>query len=209
MTAYRKYYDEQASRRYQDRKSNKHVAELRLIDRAFALIDKRQQVLDAPCGGGRILVHLARAGYTVVGADVSEGMLQLARQNVARCQLACPVERQDLEHLTYPDRHFGAILCFRLFHHLPTPELRQRIIGELCRVAARQVALSYFSPFSLTSIYRRLRAAWGGRRPAKYATPLGEIEAYFAASGFRLARDFAQTPLLHTLHLAVFERRAP
>ncbi len=209
MSEYRKHYDEQTARKYQQRKPRKDRAEMRLIDRAFALIDKNQRVLDAPCGGGRMLLHLAQAGYTVCGADLSEGMVQIARENLARHRVDCAVERQDLEKLTYPDKHFDTILCFRLFHHFPTPELRQRIIRELCRVAGRNVLLSYFSPLSGTSVYRKVRAALGGRRAAKHATSLAEVAGYFTASGFRLVKDFAQTPLLHTLHLAVFERSAP
>jgi hypothetical protein len=49
----------------------------------------------------------------------------------------------------------------------------------------------------------------GGRKPRKWATSLKEIEGYFAANGFRLVRDFAQSPLMHTLHVALFERADP
>jgi hypothetical protein len=33
------------------------------------------------------------------------------------------------------------------------------------------------------------------------------VKRYFAAHGFGLVKDFAQVPLLHTLHVAVFARR--
>ena len=45
-------YDEERSRKYQQRRPAKHAAEMRLIDRAFALVPKTLHVLDAPCGGG-------------------------------------------------------------------------------------------------------------------------------------------------------------
>jgi hypothetical protein len=32
------------------------------------------------------------------------------------------------------------------------------------------------------------------------------VAGYFAQAGFKLARDFAQLPLIHTLHIALFER---
>jgi hypothetical protein len=52
-----------------------------------------------------------------------------------------------------------------------------------------------------------VRVALGGRTSAKHSTPLSEVREYFAQAGFGLVKDFAQMPLVHTLHLAVFERR--
>ncbi|HUI06649.1 MAG TPA: class I SAM-dependent methyltransferase [Verrucomicrobiae bacterium] len=195
-------YDARQSQKYQRRKPRKHQAEMRLIERAFALIPKPCSVLDVPCGGGRVMLHLARLGYTVSGADLSEPMLAIARANVAQAGLSCPVEQQDVEKLTYPDGRFDAVVCFRLFHHFPSTGIRQRVVNELCRVARRSVALSYFSPYSVQSVRRKL----SGRDTDRFSMSLGEIAGYFAAAGFRLVKDLAQMPLVHTLHLAVFER---
>jgi 2-polyprenyl-3-methyl-5-hydroxy-6-metoxy-1,4-benzoquinol methylase len=203
---YRRTYDAKQSLRYQNRKSAKHAAELRLIDRAFARIPKTHRVLDVPCGGGRVMLHLAKRGYTVAGADVSEGMIEIARESMTRAGLPCPVEYQDVERLTYPDKSFDTIICFRLFHHFPTADIRRRAIAELCRVAAHNVVLSYFSTASMTSAKQKLVAAVGGRKHPRYPVPLSEVKGYFEAAGFRFVKDFAQMPLVHTLHVAVFER---
>jgi ubiquinone/menaquinone biosynthesis C-methylase UbiE len=199
-------YDEKTARRYQVRKEGKHRAEMRLIDRAFSRIPKTHRVLDLPCGGGRVTVHLAKQGYTVSSADLSEPMLAITRENVALLGLTCSAERQDIEKLTYPDRSFDTIITFRLFHHFPNPAVRQRVVTEICRVARQYVVLSYFSPASVTSFKRKLRVAMGGRKSDKHPTPLSEVKTYFANAGFRFVRDYAQMPLVHTLHLAVFER---
>jgi ubiquinone/menaquinone biosynthesis C-methylase UbiE len=199
-------YTEKGAQQYQVRKEGKNRAEMRLVDRAFALIPKTHRVLDVPCGGGRVTVHLAKQGYQLSSADLSEAMLGIARENVARNGLTCPVERQDIEKLTYADRAFDTVVSFRLFHHFPSPAIRQRAVTELSRVARQYVALSYFSPASVTSVKKKLRAAMGGRKSDKHTTPLSEVRRYFKNTGFRLVKDFAQLPLLHTLHLAVFER---
>ena len=177
-----------------------------MVDRAFALVPKTHRVLDVPCGGGRIALRLARQGYRTAAGDLSDSMLAIARENVAKAGIECPVERLDVEKLSFPDRQFDTIVNFRLFHHFPTSEIRQRVVPELCRVARKYVVLSYFSPLSVTSIRRKLRTLAGRRRSAKYYTPLAEVKRYFAEAGFRLVKDFAQTPFLRTLHLAVFER---
>jgi ubiquinone/menaquinone biosynthesis C-methylase UbiE len=199
-------YDERAARKYQIRKQAKNAAELRLVDRAFARIPRSHRVLDIPCGGGRITLHLAEAGYAMSAADLSDAMITIARQNVARHPSAIRVEQQDLERLTFADRSFDTIICFRLFHHFPTPEIRLRVVNELTRVARQYVVLSYFSPFSATSVKRSLQSRLGGKKSDKHATPLREVNGYFVNAAFKLVKDFAQLPLLHTLHLALFER---
>jgi ubiquinone/menaquinone biosynthesis C-methylase UbiE len=201
-------YTEAKAQQYQIRKEGKHRAEMRLVDRAFSLIPKSHRVLDLPCGGGRVTIHLAQQGYDVSSADLAETMLAIARENVARNGLKCSVERQDIEKLTYPDQRFDTVISFRLFHHFPNAEIRQRAVMELCRVARQFVALSYFSPASVTSVKRRLRVAMGGRKSDKHPTSLSEVQSYFVKAGFRFVKDFAQMPLIHTLHLAVFERDA-
>ena len=159
-------YDDKQSGKYQHRKPHKHRAEMRLIDRAFARIPKNHRVLDIPCGGGRVMLHLAKKGYFASGADLSESMLTIARERAFEANLSCHVERQDLEKLTYADGHFDTLVCFRLFHHFPNVEIRQRVISELCRVAGQFVALSYFSPYSVQSVRRKLsgRATTGTQR---------------------------------------------
>lgn len=196
-------YDDKQSGKYQHRKPHKHRAEMRLIDRAFKRIPKNHRVLDIPCGGGRVMLHLAKKGYFASGADLSESMLAIARERAFEANLSCHVERQDLEKLTYTDGHFDTIVCFRLFHHFPNVEIRQRVVSELCRVAGQFVALSYFSPYSVQSVRRKL----SGKDTDRFATSLAEVEGYFRHAGFRLVEDFAQMRVLHTLHLAVFARR--
>jgi SAM-dependent methyltransferase len=43
-----------------------------------------RSVLDVCCGTGQLALHFLRSGYTVIGIDLSEDMLQLARQNASQ-----------------------------------------------------------------------------------------------------------------------------
>lgn len=199
-------YDEKTAKSYQVRKESKHLAEMKLVDRAFSLIPKTHRVLDLPCGGGRVTVHLGLQGYNLSSADLSDAMLAITRENVAQNGLKGTVEKQDIEKLTYADQHFDSLISFRLFHHFPNPEIRQRAVSELCRIARQFVAISYFSPASVTSVKRAIRSVMGGRKSDKHPTSLTEVKRYFAKAGFRFVKDFARTPLIHTLHVAVFER---
>jgi len=198
-------YTPEKARAYQVREAGKEQSELRLVARAFKLVP-RGRVLDAPCGGGRVALMLAGLGYEMTAADLSDSMMMITREKIQAAGFKIPVERQDVESLTYPDKHFDAIVSFRLFHHFPNAEVRQRVVRELCRVARDHVALSYFSPYSFTSLQRKWRAARGGRKSQKHSTALSEVRSYFRNCGFELVRDFARSNFIHTLHLAVFRR---
>ncbi|MCB1967895.1 MAG: hypothetical protein KDI64_18165, partial [Candidatus Accumulibacter sp.] len=83
-------------------------------------------------------------------------------------------------------------------------ELRRKVVGELCRVARRHVAMSYFNPKTLRALEQKLRRL-RGRKLSVFNTPLAEVTAYFEVNGFELARNF-RLDAINNLHLAVFER---
>jgi 2-polyprenyl-3-methyl-5-hydroxy-6-metoxy-1,4-benzoquinol methylase len=197
-------YVEKVARKYSEKKERKDLSEIRLLDRALLFVPKSNRVLDVPCGGGRVTVHLAKKGYNVSAADISEGMIQVARENITKNNFNCSVEIQDLEKLSLADKSFDTIICFRLFHHLPTPKIRAQIVSELCRVTAKSVVISYFNPVSLTALERKFRAWRRGKPLEEFDTPLAEVAGYFRENGFQLVKDFAQRRLVHNLHLAVF-----
>ena len=199
--------DPQAAEVYKYRKATKHQAEMALVERGFCCIPQSNTVLDIPCGAGRVTILLERLGYRCTGAEISDAMIEVARQEIAAAELGSRIDKIDIEDMDYPDRQFGAIICFRLFHHFPNPQVRRRVVKEMCRVASEYVALSYFSPLSPTSLRRAFRATVSGKISRQYATPLTEIAAYFQECGFGLVKDFAQTPWMHTLHLAIFKRK--
>lgn len=101
----------------------------------------------------------------------------------ATAGLCCSVERQDTEALAHGDRAFDTIISFRLFHHFPNPDIRRR------------------------AVRRKLQAALGGKKSSKHSTPLSEVRGDFEDAGFDLVKDFAEMPVIHRLHLAVFKRR--
>jgi SAM-dependent methyltransferase len=63
------------------------------------------RALDLGCGAGRTALALAREGVPVVGVDVGEGALELARE--AGAGLACTFERRDLSSDELPPGPFA------------------------------------------------------------------------------------------------------
>lgn len=86
-----------------------------------------QRVLDAACGSGGHAVALASWGYHAAGADVSEGMIRLARAKAEQAGTNTEFLVADLAHIArhFPEESFDAVLCLgnSLPHLLDQAEL--------------------------------------------------------------------------------------
>ncbi|MCX2727337.1 class I SAM-dependent methyltransferase [Thermomicrobium sp. 4228-Ro] len=94
-------------------------------------------ILEVGCGTGRLLVPLARAGYTVHGVDRSPAMLERARRRLEQEGLTqvrlYQADMVDLHEL--PDEFYRlVIVALNGFLHLPEREAQQRALRELHRV---------------------------------------------------------------------------
>ena len=78
------------------------------------------RILDLGCGAGLTAVKLLERGYEVVGIDVSENMLELARQNCAAAGLAGRGSFQlgNAEGLEADDASFDLIIAMGLIEYL-------------------------------------------------------------------------------------------
>ncbi len=200
-------HDAPSAEDYNQRKDAKHDAEMNLVRKGFGLLDSSvERVLDAPCGVGRATILLASMGYDTTGVDLGIGAVEVAQRELENSKLDGRVEIGNLENFAYADGFFDAILCFRVYHHFPNDGVRDRVVAELCRVAKDNGLISYFSPFSVTSIKRNLREKLNIKKSIQYSTSLESLCKKFAGHGFSLVQDIPQQLFLHTLHLAVFKR---
>jgi len=84
-------------------------------------------VLDAGCGPGNLAAAAASRGAFVIGTDLSDAMLTLARERHPKIEF----QQADAEQLPFPDASFDAVVSNLLVPHLPRPEAG---IVELARV---------------------------------------------------------------------------
>ncbi len=78
------------------------------VRRALGL-GKGSRVLDAPCGGGRIAIHLARAGCDVTGVDRGAAFIARARRRFRAEALAGQFVAGDLREMDF-DSEFDAAI---------------------------------------------------------------------------------------------------
>jgi SAM-dependent methyltransferase len=140
--------------------------EVRSLQRALSRVPAGAHVLDLPCGAGRLLDILVSGGYRVTCADSSEHMTRLARRRweTIRSSGSPNVPEpdfvvRDVMHTGYPDGHFDAVVCNRLFHHFRESETRIRALSELRRVSRGPVVVSFFNAFALGAVRLHLRHA--------------------------------------------------
>jgi SAM-dependent methyltransferase len=81
-------------------------------------------VLDAPCGAGRIAVHVARHGCAVTGVDLQESFLQRARAMLRNEGLDGRFLQMDLREMAFRDEFDGAHDWFGSFGYFSDEENR-------------------------------------------------------------------------------------
>jgi SAM-dependent methyltransferase len=98
------------------------AAEMPFIERQLQTVDARR-VLDAACGTGVHAVALAKRGYEVVGADLSVGMIERARDNAVDVPRVCFQVAGFGELRPRVSDGFDAVLCLgNSLPHALTPE---------------------------------------------------------------------------------------
>ena len=93
-------------------------------------------VLDAGCGTGENALHLAALGLRVLGVDVAETALSIAREKAAARGLDADFVAADALHLDRLGRVFATVLDCGLFHTFDRDE-RGDYVASLASVTGR------------------------------------------------------------------------
>lgn len=92
------------------------------------------KVLDAGCGGGAYVEHLARRGLDVTGCDNHVDFLDVARASASLGRYV----QDDLTALKFPQNTFDFAYCFDVLEHVDD----RAAIQELARVTRKRLLLA-------------------------------------------------------------------
>jgi SAM-dependent methyltransferase len=172
-------------------------AEERALAKAIHELEPGSRVLDAACGTGRVGWLLHRAGFSVVGCDISVAMMTVARRRLG----GVPFLQTDVTALPFATASFDAVTCVGLLMHLDRGP-RVQALRELARISRGLIVVQYgcLGPF------QRLQS-WVTGRPAggvRYPVEQGEVRRDLRRSGLtEVSRYWALRPFSSSLILVL------
>jgi SAM-dependent methyltransferase len=146
---------------------------------ALGLPTRWQRALDFGCGVGRLSQALADHADEVVGLDISEPMLEVARA-IDRTGGRCTFVHNDVADLRrFPDGHFDLVYSALVLQHLPRPAI-DLYLAELLRVlrpdGTAVVQLPTRTLWTVRGMLWRVAPApvlrWAQRRLLGYPAPM-------------------------------------
>lgn len=104
-----------------------------LIEQANILSGHR--VLDFGCGTGTLII-IAKNKHpesTIIGIDVDEKIIDIAKKKIARQRLNIEIDKYDGNALPYENESFDKVISSLVFHHL-IGEQKGNILKEIYRI---------------------------------------------------------------------------
>ncbi|MCD6558751.1 MAG: class I SAM-dependent methyltransferase [Palaeococcus sp.] len=142
---------------------------------------KRGKALDLGCGTGNYTVELYKRGFDVVGVDLSEKMLEVARKKLPDVNFV----GASAYDLPFGDESFDLVLSVTMFEFLEEPE---KAIKEIHRVlkSGGEVIIGTMNGRSSWFFFKRLKSLFveTAYRYARFYTP-GELEELLINQGFQ------------------------
>jgi len=103
--------------------------EVDFIEKAFEL-PKGSRILDLACGYGRISIELASRGYSVVGLDFSNYLLDIARSEAMRKNVKVEFVQGDMRTTQYHNEFDGVVCWGNSFGYFPDDE-NERVLRSM------------------------------------------------------------------------------
>ena len=134
----RKGFNEIALKYHAER--NEELAEMKLLPDFVALISQGGKILDAGCGGGYPFTELLSEHFDVLGVDISEKQIELAKKNAPKANFQCI----DMTKLSFPDEYFNGIFSYYAIIHIPRDEHFDLLVNFYRMLKPNGVALLTF-----------------------------------------------------------------
>ena len=165
---YYSHFDEKNRLRNDNSGKLEYLMTMQILEKYLPVVDagagKTVSILDLGGGAGVYSFPLAKAGYQVTLADLSEDLLALAKKqkeedgvkNLISCDY---VNATDLSQ--YKDEQFDVVLLFGPLYHLLENDERQKCVAEIRRVLKPQgKVFASFIPYLSGSIALVSRFCW-------------------------------------------------
>jgi ubiquinone/menaquinone biosynthesis C-methylase UbiE len=182
-------YDEHRFRT--PKRMRRNLRKWNAIQKALALAGEVKTVVDLPCGTGRFTGHLARAGYEVVGSDISvEMMQQAAKLPSVQHENIRGYVRADAESMPFPAKSVDCLMSIRFLFHVD-PQTRRRMLREFGRVSRRWIIADYRHKYSFRyGIWKVAKTLGLTKRPFERVS-VKSMKSEFEDAGLRVVKIIA------------------
>lgn len=182
-------------------------------------------VVDIGCGGGILTESMAAAGGTVLGIDMADGPLTVAKLHQAESGAEVSYEQMTAEDLAEEQAgQFDVVTCLELLEHVPDPAQVIRACSELVKPGGhvffstinRNPKSFMFAIVGAEYVLKLLPA--GTHEYQKFIRP-SELEQWARAAGLNLkssigmhynplSKEYSLGPNLDVNYLMYFQRPA-
>ncbi len=113
------------------------------------LKEKMESMLDLGCGPGDLLSDLRQLNRSIeiMGMDISEGMLNIAKKRVDGARF----RKVDITKKLSRNKHYDAVVCLNTLHHLNLSQA-ERVLGNMNSLAKRMIILEIKNRLSFFSL---------------------------------------------------------
>lgn len=135
----------------------KNKNDWRALDKSLNYIPEDAEVINIPCGTGRFFPELMEKDFTMIAADISQEMLDYAKESYGDNEGKIIYKKLDIENLPYDDNHFEASIVYRLMHLIENEEKQINILREVNRVSQDYVIVTFHTKYTFKYFFQKLR----------------------------------------------------
>ncbi len=121
---------EKNAKMYSERSKAHSLIDREQLDDFVSYVKTGERILDAGCGSGRDTNIFASLGFSAIGVDISEKLLEEATKTYPGVDF----RRGDILHLDFDDEYFGGVWAHASIVHFETDTQIDTALSELTRV---------------------------------------------------------------------------
>ncbi|MFA5925686.1 MAG: class I SAM-dependent methyltransferase [Parcubacteria group bacterium] len=164
------------------------------------LVESDGYILDFGCGNGRLAGFFEGNYGKYVGTDISQKLLNIARQRYSSEKTEFIKVNPMFERLPFGDGYFDTVFSIAVFHHFPSREYALQVSKELYRISkpGGKIVISVWNLWQKQYLkyHQKTNKEWmdanipfksGERIFNRYHHPfkIGEFEGLFREAGFK------------------------